>query len=236
MIDRILALVDRLTAFIETIPKKITNNLGNIILIGTLLVGVPRYAAAFAQAEPTFMGVTIAPITGLGFGLLIEVGIYYVVDSWFDARRRGLKLSWLLLLGFVIQLVIAPFVIAPAIVGHMTANPGELAKVLTWRPGLWLWAIIVAASPELLLAAAAAASFMRQKAGKKKDDSEEKPTKSKKAARPPSFACDVCGAVAGKSGKPFGSRAAVNAHQREHAGSNGRELETAANEPAVEII
>jgi hypothetical protein len=137
-------------------------NLGHIILLGTLLISIPRYAAAFSQAEPTFLGLTIAPVTGLGTAILLEVGVYFVINAWFAANRRGLKWNWLLLAGFVVQLVIGPFIIAPAIVGHMLANPGELSGVLETRVMLWIWAIVVAAAPALLLAAATAASFMQQ--------------------------------------------------------------------------
>lgn len=142
--------------------KHLLNWLGPLILIGTLLVSIPRYAAAFIQAEPTIFNLPTAPITGLGFGLLLELGIYYVIDSWFDARRRGLKFHWVLLVGVAAQLVLGPVIVAPAIVGHLRAAPGELGKVLDGDIGVWAWATVVAAAPALLLAAVAAASFMRE--------------------------------------------------------------------------
>lgn len=195
-------------------------DLGKLILLGTLLISVPRYAAAFSQAEPTFLGLTIAPVTGLGFGLLLELGIYFVIDSWFDARRRGLKLSWMLLVGFVVQLVIAPVIIAPAIVGHLSANNSELAGVLTWPPALWAWAVVAAGAPALLLAAVAGASYLRTPASKKRKPSvlgPEDPGDSKPEAEPASktrFVCEVCG-------RGFRSQPALNAHMRAHVGSNG---------------
>lgn len=203
---------------------KILSAIGPIVLVGTLLVSIPRYAAAFAQAEPQFMGLTIAPVTGLGFGVLIELGVYYVIDSWFDAQRRKLKNHWLLLVGFSVQLLIAPIIIAPAIVGHLSAAENELSSVLTWQPALWAWAIFAAAAPALLLASAAAASFLREPASKKaaggQQDSEPKLAGSRVRLQRARYVCGTCG-------QQFGSQPALNAHQRVHAGSeadgNGRE-------------
>jgi hypothetical protein len=197
--------------------------LGYIIILGTLLVSVPRYAAAFAQAEPPLFGLPTAPITGLGFGILLEVGIYYVIDSWFDARRRGLKLHWMLLVGIGAQLVIAPLIVAPALVAHLRANGSELAGVLTWSPALWAWAVVVAAAPALLLAAVAAASYLREPASRKPAQSQQKASTSERESARASiepaeseYECPHCP-------RTFSTVQALNAHQRFCAGTNGHE-------------
>jgi hypothetical protein len=189
--------------------KQLVSWLGPLVLLGTLLVSVPRYAAAFVQAEPPLFGLPTAPVTGLGFGLLLELGLYYVIDSWFDSRRRGLKLHWLLLVGVGAQLVLGPVIVAPAIVGHLHAQPGELGAVLWWGPALWAWAVVVAAAPALLLAAVAAASYMREKPSKQPATSEGKPAKVR-------YACATCGLA-------FATQPALNAHQRAHSRVNGKE-------------
>ena len=60
--------------------------------------------------------------------------------------------------------------------------------------------------------------------------SESKPAKSKVAR----YACEICGAIAGKSGLPFANQHALNAHQRAHASlepaDNGSEPATVAEE------
>lgn len=137
-------------------------NLGHVILIGTLLVSIPRFAAAFSQAEPNFAGLNISPVTGLGFGVLVEVGIYYIISTWFSAKRRSLKLAWILVAGFVAQLIIAPIIIAPAIVAHINESSSEISSVLTNNWTLWGWSIITAVAPSLLLATVAAASYMQE--------------------------------------------------------------------------
>lgn len=205
-----------------------------VILIGTLLVSVPRYAAAFAQAEPQFLGLTIAPITGLGFGLLLELGVYYIIDAWLDARRRGLKSHWLLLWGFAIQLVIGPIIIAPAIVGHMVSSPGELAQVLSWRPALWFWATIVALAPILLLAAATAAGYMLEPVSKQKA---QEPIVPARARALPSRAVHLCQ----QCEREFSTVQALNAHRRfcagmanGIAGSNGKSIAEMLNREEIE--
>jgi hypothetical protein len=202
--------------------KRLVAILGPLVLIGTLLVSIPRYAAAFIQAEPTIWGLPTAPITGLGFGLLLELGIYYVIDSWFDARRRGLKFHWVLLIGVVAQLVLGPLIVAPAIVGHLRAQPGELGKVLDGNGWTWAWAAVVAAAPALLLAAVAAASTMREPAAPRSQarpaeraaEPAERNLSSGKPARA-RYACRKCPQV-------FSSQPALNAHQKAHAGKNGK--------------
>jgi hypothetical protein len=203
--------------------KKLVNWLGPAILLGTLLVSVPRYAAAFVQAEPPLFGLPTAPVTGLGFGLLLELGLYYVIDSWFGAKRRGLNLHWLLLLGVGVQLVLGPVIVAPAIVGHLRTSPGELGAVLWWEPALWAWAVVVAAAPALLLAAVAAASYLREPVARKAEDSGA-PKRSEPAKSV--IACDLCGATSGKDGKPFRSSAAIAGHKRWEHRVNGKEPAT----------
>jgi hypothetical protein len=195
--------------------KKLVNWLGPAILLGTLLVSVPRYASAFIQAEPPLFGLPTAPITGLGFGLLLELGLYYVIDSWFGAKRRGLNLHWLLLLGVGAQLVLGPVIVAPAIVGHLRTQPGELGAVLTNPATLWAWAVVVAAAPALLLAAVAAASYLREPASK----SQQQPATSERRAATVRYACATCGLA-------FATQPALNAHQRAHSRTNGKEPAT----------
>jgi hypothetical protein len=141
-------------------------HLGTIILLGTLLVSIPRFAAAFAQAEPTFLGLTISPVTGLGFGLLIEGGIYFVFTAWLDASKRGLKRANWLLAGVLGQLSIGTFIIAPSLVGVLSNK--TLAEVLAQSGLIWLWSLTTAIAPALLLATVAAASYMLQPASQRK--------------------------------------------------------------------
>ena len=130
---------------------------GPAIIGATLLVAIPRYVAAFIQAEPDVMGIAISPLTGFGFGIVLEGGAYYVIDALFDARRRGLKYWWTLLVFAAMQLAIAPLIVAPPIVAHLR---GQALSVVLARFD-WVWATVVAVAPVLLIAGVALAHAMR---------------------------------------------------------------------------
>lgn len=188
-------------------------DLGLIVLIGTLLISIPRFAAALTEAEPLLLGLNIAPVTGLGYGILFEIGIYFLIDSWFKAYRRKVKFSWVLLVGFGIQLALSPIIIAPAIIAHMLATPGDLAKVLapelnvSWQ--LAGWTIIVSLAPALLLGTVAAANFLKEPSQQKPATVNDKASIELTASQLLRYSCQQCQQM-------FGSQPALNAHQKKH--------------------
>lgn len=166
------------------------SKLGTVILLGTLLVSVPRFTAVFMYAEPEIAGLPpTAFITGLGFGLLLEGGTFFIIRAWALANKKRIKQAGLLLWAFAIQLFVAPVLVAPGVVGWIMSHPSPLSEALLGgseeaTAALWAWAWAATFTPSLLLGAVALAQGIVIPKSEGNEDGEVAPKPAKAPAKP----------------------------------------------------
>lgn len=203
---------------------------GAWIVPAALVVGIPRYIAALIPAEPDIYGLSISFFTGTGLAIILEGGTFYVVDMLLSSWRRGRKRWWLLAIPALLQLVLSPVIVAPAIVAHLRGT-GLFDVLANWSWGpIEFWVAIVAAVPVLLVAGATLARSMRVQPAKKPATSQlqegvsqhepatietepggngSQPAGSGTQPALASYVCETCQLE-------FSSQPALNAHQRAH--------------------
>jgi MFS family permease len=133
-----------------------------IIAAAALLVSAPRLALAFLMAD----GVQLAPAveifvyagTGIAAGVVLTGGNIYLAHALAEHWKRRGALWATLLICWVLFLVFAVVLIAPALVAGLQHS--DLAQVLDTPGKQWTWAVVAALSVEVLAAAAMAASVL----------------------------------------------------------------------------
>ena len=184
-----------------------------IIIIAALLVSAPRLAAALSFVEPAFLGLPIELMTGPAFGLSTAGATVYVWHTY--QRRDKIKHARLMLCGWIVLLAFVAIILVPGMVVELRKS--ELAELL--KPPLdIIWCSLLAISSELVVGLAALArTVATPKQRVKKSEpalSEPQAKMSEPEVQAIVHRCDRCGATANKSGIPFATKQAVNAHKR----------------------
>ncbi len=187
---------------IMVVAKELRVDLSTLIIVSALLVSAPRLAAALSAVEPAFLGLPIELLTGPAFGLSTAGATVYVWHTYND--RKKLKLAPWLMFGWIALLGLIAIILVPGMVVEMRKS--ELASLLK-PPWDIVWCFLLAISSELVVGLAALARSIAAPRAKGKSQSAPKATQK-------IFSCDLCGAQASISGKPFRSMQAVSAHKR----------------------
>lgn len=182
-------------------------DLPTLIIIAALFVSAPRLAAALSFVEPQFLGLPIELLTGPAFGLSTAGATVYVWDIY-RGTRKGAKMRNWLMIGWAALLVLIAAILVPGMVVELRKS--ELAELVK-PPWDWLWCSILALSAEGvvgLVALARSIAMPKAKPEKTQASTELAQAKHKR------FACDLCGAQASLSGRPFRTPQAIAAHKR----------------------
>lgn len=195
--------------------QQVTAQLPTLIIIAALLVSAPRLAAALSFVESSFLGLPVEALTGPAFGISTAVATVYVWHVY--QERKRLKLATWLLVGWFALLTLLAIILVPGMV--LELRKSELAALL--KPG-WdiAWCTLLAISSELVVALAALAQAIAIPQARQSNAQASTEPAQKKSKH---FVCDVCGATATASGKPFCTMQAVNAHKRFCAVTQGGE-------------
>lgn len=156
--------------------------MGEILIWLILLVTIPRWAATLAQVDKyTAFGI---PVTAIGEGIVLELGCWFIVQVYSDARRWALKYrsdweahdermreqgkhNWkpkgdprlvgykVLMVAFVCLLLLTLCAQTPFIMAQFL--PGETMGTLLPRRVLWGYSLVLVVSPEAITAAVALA-------------------------------------------------------------------------------
>lgn len=174
------------------------------------MVSVPRLAAVFSQTELSLLGYNISPVTGLGFGLIVELSLYYIITTWFDIYKRHKKLHWVLPIVAFIQTILLIILLAPGVEAALVPqNQGHLYLVLVWYPFRVVWGVIAVAIPALSLMGVAAASILSKTEPAKVIAKDTKLSKAV-AKKPTIYHCKKCD-------RSFDNYRALNGHQKLHS-------------------
>ena len=162
--------------------------MGNILIWLILLVTIPRWAMTLQQVD-TYQAFGI-PITAVGEGIVLELGCWFIIQVYSDARKWALKYraDWeahdermqeqgkrnrkdkhephlrgykVLMTAFVGLLFITLLAQTPFIMTQFL--PGEtIASILTDRRTLWGYSVVLVIAPEIMTAAVALANHYRR--------------------------------------------------------------------------
>ncbi len=127
-----------------------------------MLVMVPRLAAAFVVAEPGFMGLDTAWLTGPGYGVLAVMTAAYSLQVY--QQRKSLKLARWILAGWGVILLLASAILMPGML--VMVRRSELAAVLPFPLDV-IWCAVLAISPEIIVGIAGLAFALSSDAKKK---------------------------------------------------------------------
>ena len=172
------------------------------------MVSVPRLAAVFAIAEPMFLGLPTAVITGPGYGLATAACALYVWHVY--QKRKGVKLAKWLIVGWAILLAIVAVILTPAIMAQLRGV--ALIDLLPFPLDL-LWSALLSISSELVAGLAALATAITKDSG---DSLRLDKMKSRKIPRTYVAECDRCDWQRDGYENERAARNAANAHKRIH--------------------
>lgn len=141
-------------------------HIGLIVVCCALLVTAPRLAHAFIMGD----GLTVnadwyywtLTLTGVSSGVVLTLGNAYLTHVLASHFERRDPLSWLLAGAWVVYLLFAVALIAPALMVGLRSSP--LADVLGPSLLQWAWAILAALSVEVLTAGSMAAYAIASRA------------------------------------------------------------------------
>lgn len=139
--------------------------IGLVVVVLALLVTAPRLAHAFIMADGLSMDAYweywLLVVTGVASGLVLTLGNAYLAHVLASHFKRHDALSWVLLSAWVVYLLFAVALIAPALVVGLARSP--ISTVLYW-PLVWAYAVVAALSVEVLVAGSMAGYAIARKA------------------------------------------------------------------------
>lgn len=138
-------------------------NYGKVLMWAAIIVSMPRWAGAFISADVSDIPYWVNEalhygnlIAGFGMGFLEVLAAAYMLDAWGKLKpksswnAKGYNHKWKVLTGFIIGLfVLMPLILAPYIVGRMTAV--SIGDALTYKPIQYIWSIAVVLSPAFIV-------------------------------------------------------------------------------------
>jgi hypothetical protein len=134
-------------------------HIGLLVVGLALIVTAPRLAHAFIMGDGLTLDTRVEfwtlVVTGVASGLVLTVGnafLAHVLARHFDRRS---PLAWILALAWVVYLLFAVALIAPALMVGMQRSP--LVSVMPYTLLQWAWCILAALSIEVLVAGSMAA-------------------------------------------------------------------------------
>jgi hypothetical protein len=134
-------------------------HIGLLVVGLALIVTAPRLAHAFIMGDGLALDTRVEfwtlVVTGVASGLVLTVGnafLAHVLARHFDRRS---PLAWLLALAWVVYLLFAVALIAPALMVGMQRSP--LVTVMPYTLLQWAWCVLAALSIEVLVAGSMAA-------------------------------------------------------------------------------
>jgi len=202
---------------LKTIWGWLEGHFGILLILAALLIAVPRWIGTLQNVDATLL-------TGLGQGILLEGGAFYLVTVWRKKQgNRGANWLWLF---FGLDLLIAPAILTPHTVA--VVNGLALAALFAERDQGWLWAWsgLINLAPVLLVSGVALAyaiehneragkaskpATSQQESGQGQPTIRIEPVPAKALPAGGGFPCPVAGCV-----MSFRSQEGLNAHQRAH--------------------
>jgi hypothetical protein len=133
---------------------------GLALIMGSMLVGAPRYVDAFSNSAGFRIAGPAWDVThaasGLGMALLEAVSIWYTSAMLSRFGRRNVSSGTLLVLiiGTLISLAV---IVTPTIMA--TANAMRVVDLLD-RPGMWVWSTALMLAPILVIASSGIAEHL----------------------------------------------------------------------------
>lgn len=141
-------------------------HIGLIVVCCALLVTAPRLAHAFIMGDGLMVNADwyywTLTLTGIASGVVLTLGNAYLTHVLASHFERRDPLSWLLAGAWVVYLLFAVALIAPALMVGLRLSP--LADVLGYSFFQWAWAILAALSVEVLTAGSMAAYAIASRA------------------------------------------------------------------------